>query len=292
MQFKRFQPGDYQALCDFFVTLSREDRRHINWNWARFEWMVGHPEFDVSAQGAMGLWLAEDRIVGAAVYDMYFGEAFCGVLPGYEALYPEVLIYAWEALRDEEGLGIGVCDSSPEEQRIARGLGFAPEEQTETVLALDLAGSSPAPLPEGYRLRELDQTADAEALEWLFWQGFDHGVDRAEFERSERIPARPRPHFDRRLSLAAVDAMGEPAAFCCLWYLPGTDYAYVEPVCTVPAHRGRGLARALLGEALTRAKALGARTAYVISDLDFYKNLGFAPAQHYTFYFRREKLSL
>ena len=290
MKFRRYEKGDYQALCDFFAALNRENRQHINWNWARFEWMYGHPEFDVAAQGSMGLWLAEDRVAGAAVYDMYFGEAFCGVLPGYETLYPEVLAYAWEILRDEEGLGIGICDRSPEEQRMAREAGFTPEDQTETVLALDLAGFSPTPLPAGCRLRELDQTADAEALEWLFWHGFDHGEDRAEFERSERIPARSRPHFNRHLSLAAVDDTGEPTAVCCLWYLPGTDYAYVEPVCTVPAHRGRGLARALLGETLTRAKALGARKAYVISDLDFYKHLGFAQAEHYTFYFRREKV--
>ena len=58
----------------------------------------------------------------------------------------------------------------------------------------------------------------------------------------------------------------------------------MEPVCTVPAHRGKGIAAVLLSEALTRAKALGAREAYVISDLLFYEKLGFEEAQHYTFY--------
>ena len=76
----------------------------------------------------------------------------------------------------------------------------------------------------------------------------------------------------------------ELAALAGLWFREGTDYAYVEPVCTVPAYRGRGIAAALLSEAFNRAKALGAKTAYVISDLPFYEKLGFETVQLYTFY--------
>ncbi len=45
-----------------------------------------------------------------------------------------------------------------------------------------------------------------------------------------------------------------------------------------------GTAAALLSEALTRAKDLGAREAYVISNLPFYEKPGFEKAQHFTFY--------
>ena len=62
------------------------------------------------------------------------------------------------------------------------------------------------------------------------------------------------------------------------------DYAYVEPVCTIPSCRGKGIAAALLSEAFSRAKALGAKKAYVISDLPFYEKLGFEKTQHYSFY--------
>ena len=77
------------------------------------------------------------------------------------------------------------------------------------------------------------------------------------------------------------------AACCCLWFLERTDYAYVEPVCTVPAHRGKGLGRAMLHEAMNRARALGARRAYVISDQRFYERLGFERDRHFTFYRKR-----
>ena len=64
----------------------------------------------------------------------------------------------------------------------------------------------------------------------------------------------------------------------------GTDYAYVEPVCTVPKHRGKGIAKALIYEGLNRAARIGAKKAYVISDLPFYEKLGFRKAYHCTFY--------
>ena len=77
---------------------------------------------------------------------------------------------------------------------------------------------------------------------------------------------------------------GEYTAYCCLWYDERTDYAYIEPVCTIPSYRGKGIAKALIYEALNRVKALGAKRAFVISDMEFYHKLGFEKILHYTFY--------
>ena len=277
--FAQYRDEDYLAVCDFLIELNRRDRAHINWNWARFEWMIEHPEFDKSARSAFGLWRSGERIVGAAIYDMYFGEAFCGVLPGFEALYGEVLDYACRELKDDSGLGIAVCDDCAWEISALTKAGFRRAEQTETIMARRL-DSIPSPvLPAGLSLREIDHASDADglALQWLLWQGFDHGDDYAEFERS--LP-------DKRLSLAAVDDRGEGAAYCCLWYMPGTDYAYVEPVAAIPVWRGKGVAKALLYEAMRRAHALGAERAYVISDQVFYQKIGFETDKHFTFYWK------
>lgn len=255
-----------------------------NWNWARFEWMMEHPEFDKSTISSIGLWWEHERIVGAAIYDMYFGEGFCAVLPEHEALYPDVLDYAFRELKDDAGLGIAICDGSLGEIEAAKATGFTPNEQSETVLWLELEKLRHAVLPEGYGFVELDPAERPKDFQWLLWQGFDHGTDYEEFKRNDPIIPQCRPHLNKRLSLAAISAMGDLAAYCCVWYRPDTDYSYVEPVCTVPAHRENGIASALLSEALTRAKALGAREAIVISNLPFYEKLGFEKAQHFTFY--------
>lgn len=287
MEFKRYKNEDYEAVCQFLIALNERDRTHIHWNWARFEWMAEHPDFDKSLTGSIGLWLDGGRIVGAAIYDMYFGEAFCGVLPAYFELYPQVLDYAWRELRDENGLGICIGEDSVQEIDQALKQGFLPAEATETVLRLDLE-LLPAPeMPEGCRIRELDPGENLEAFQWLLWQGFDHGEDRAEFERQEPVEANRRQHFNPALSLTAVDERGELLSYCCLWYQSGTDYAYVEPVCTIPSARHRGFAGALIREAARRAQALGAKTAYVISDQVFYRNLGFQTERRFRFYWKK-----
>ena len=286
--FKRYTNDDYEAVCRFLIELNERDRTHINWNWARFEWMAEHPEFDKSLIPSIGLWTEDRKVVGAAIYDMYFGEAFCGVLPGYDALFPEVLEYAYRALRDDAGLGIALCDDAPMEIEAAQACGFVRTEQSETVMKLDLDQPFPAELPKGFSFAALDPVKDAYALQWLFWQGFDHGADRAEFETAEEIIPRIRPHFNRDLSVAAVTEAGEPVSCCCLWFHEGTDYAYVEPVCTIPSYRGKGVAKAVIREALNRARALGAKWAYVISDMAFYEKLGFVKEQHYSFYWKAQ----
>ena len=282
--FRPYREEDYEAVCAFLIELNRSDKKHINWNWARFEWMMEHPEFDKSTIGSIGLWWEQEKVVGAAIYDMYFGEAFCAVLPEHEAMYSDVMDYALLELKDDAGLGIALCDENQSEIDAAEAAGFTPDEQCETILRLGLDKLRRAVLPEGYGFVELDPAEQPEDFRWLLWQGFDHGTDYEEFKRNDPIIPRRRPHLNKRLSLTAVTPDGELAAYCCVWYRTDTDYAYVEPVCTVPAHRGKGIAAVLLSEALTRAKALGAREAYVISDLLFYEKLGFEEAQHYTFY--------
>ena len=79
IDFKNYTDSDYEALCSFLIALNESDDRHIIWNWARLEWMIEHPEFDKSLKNSIGLWTVDDKIVGAAIYDMYFGEGFCGV---------------------------------------------------------------------------------------------------------------------------------------------------------------------------------------------------------------------
>ncbi|MBR0450506.1 MAG: GNAT family N-acetyltransferase [Oscillospiraceae bacterium] len=285
-EFRHFKNEDYEAVCEFLIELNRNSKDHINWNWARFEWMYEHPEFDKSSIGFIGLWTDSDRVVGAAIYDMYFGEAFCGVLPGYEELYPEILDYAYENLSDDAGLGIAICDDSPDEIRIAEEHGFAAAEQTETIMEKLLDKELAADIPEELTIIEPDPVKDEEALKWLFWQGFDHGDDRAEFEKEDQPSRDVRKHLDPHLGLAAADESGEMVSFCCLWYIPGTDYAYVEPVCTIPKWRRKGVAKALLSESMNRARELGAKRAYVISDQEFYERLGFRKTKHFTFYWK------
>ena len=73
-------------------------------------------------------------------------------------------------------------------------------------------------------------------------------------------------------SYLIYDVLGLATALA-VWY-NGGNTAYIEPVATVPEHRGKGLGRAVVYEAANRAKEQGAKRAIVLSDQDFYKRLG------------------
>lgn len=288
MEFRNYRHENYEAVCDFLIELNRENKDHINWNWARFEWMYDHPEFDKSLINSIGLWFDKEKIVGAAIYDMYFGEAFCGALKEYQRIYPEILNYAYNNLSDESGLGIAICDDCFDEIKAAEKLGFKKAEQTEDILIIILDKNYN--LSTDYIVTELNPEKEPYDFQWLIWQGFDHGANKTEFEKNGYITPqtdRFRRHFDPRLSLTSVDKNGEKESFCCLWYSEKTDYAYVEPVCTIPSHRGKGAAKAVICEALNRARKLGAKKAYVLSDMEFYKRLGFEQDKHFSFYWKK-----
>ena len=288
--FKQYTEYNYEAVVNFLIELNRVNQHHINWNWGRFEWMMGHPEFDKSLMSSIGLWVDGEKVVGAAIYDMYFGEAFVGVLPEHSALYPEILDYAYRELKDDNGLGIAICDDCTDEMSVVKSAGFEVAKQTETVMRLDLDKKLSAGLPDGLQFTELDPVKEPIAFQWLLWQGFDHGIDKAEFERDDDVfPEIPefRKHFDPTLSIAAKAGDGEYVSYCYLWYSDKTDYAYVEPVCTVPSYRGKGVAKAVIYEALNRARSLGAKRAYVLSDMPFYEKLGFRKDKHFTFFWKR-----
>ena len=130
-------------------------------------------------------------------------------------------------------------------------------------------------MPKGLSFANVDPVRDIYKLSWLFWQGFDHGEDKAEFEKEEIFTPGMRKHFNQDLLVAACDNEGNLVSICGLWYSEKTDYAYVEPVCTIPSCRGKGVAKAVIHEALNRVKNLGAKRAFVISDMPFYAMLGF-----------------
>ncbi len=61
--FKTYEEQDYQKVCDFLIGLNQVEEKHINWNWARWEWMYFHPYFDRSHIGNIGLWMAGESVL-------------------------------------------------------------------------------------------------------------------------------------------------------------------------------------------------------------------------------------
>ena len=275
MTFKHFEPSDYSLVIDFLVKLNKENPNHINWNWARFERMYFHPEFDKSLINSIGLWLDNGDIVAIATFDMYFGESACLCLEEYEYLYEEVVNYAKENMNENGEFALTIEDNNAYELETIKKLGYTKIEQDETLLCASLENIHISRLNNDFSFVELDQIKDNIELQWLFYQGFDHGDDKEEFNKQLDLNFIPRPHCNKYLSVGIRNAEGKLISFCGCWYLEGTDYAYIEPACTIPAYRNKGIGTEVLLEVLRRAKTLGAKKAYVISDNNFYKKCAF-----------------
>ena len=159
IRFETYEYRHYQKVCDFLIEINEENHYHDNWNWARFEWMHEHPLTQKELLGSMGLWFDDDHLIGAALIDMFFGEAFVGVLSDHRYLYPEILKYAFDHLKDDQGLGIALCDDNHQEIEEAMKQGFFKTETEEVVCVIDLAEEHPITLPAGFSIETYDASA-------------------------------------------------------------------------------------------------------------------------------------
>lgn len=282
--FHNYVEEDYEGVYDFFINLNYTEKTHINWNWARWEWMYFHEDFDREMINSIGLWMDKDKVVGIAVYDYYFGEAFCGALSEYKELLHEIIEYARTSFMDDGGLGIAVNDEDIYMEKLFIEKGFEKVEQDENILKKDLDEDITYTLDRGYSIKSIQFPQDSYKYQLVLWKGFDHGDSIEEFEESFQDDRQIPIHLNSNFCLAVVNDKDEYVAHCTCWYDKNTDYVYVEPVCTIPECRKKGLGKAIVCEALNRCREAGAKKAYVISDQEFYKNIGFKDNSHYTFW--------
>lgn len=284
IDFRKFNNTYYNDVCDFLIEISKDNDKHINWNWARWEWMFFHPEFNRDLIDKIGLWFLGEKLIGLATYDHYLGEGFFATKEGLEK---DILEYTIANFSDKNGFGIAVNDTDDKTLKLLKDYGFLRNEQTENILELKLdeVNFNLEPI-KGITLESLDIENDLFKHHELLWKGFNHEgqapLDENTINKQNLMLSAP--HLNPLLHVIAKDKCGEYVAYCGLWYNEKTDYVYVEPVCTIPEYRNKGIARMVLMEALKRAYDLGAKKSYVISDSDFYKSLGFKQHSHYTFY--------
>ncbi len=289
-RFSKFNDSCYEEVRRFLIELSNEDRTHINWNWARWEWMYFHPDFHISISEKIGLWYSGDKIVGTAIFDHYLGEGFFAVKKGFEELKKEIICYMIENFSDENGLGIAVNDNDNKTVELMLSCGFSPCEQSENILELKLDEADFSfNVCDNIKFCCLDIKNDLYKHHKLLWKGFDHEgeppVDEETLKKQSRMLSAH--NLNTGLHITAENEKLEYVAYCGLWFDNKTDYVYVEPVCTIPEYRNKGYAKAVLSEALNRGYNMGTKSAYVISDSEFYKRIGFRQHSHYTFYWHK-----
>lgn len=259
----------YQSIYRFLLEAEKLDYNE-HFHWGRFEWMHAHSYLDEDKLTGIVMFKDEnDTIVGLITYDTSYDDRVYLIHTSSEKLLLEHMI---DTVLKSEGrsavMKVNIKDTAL--CQILQEKGFEKKHRCACVLSLDLSNPPKYGIPDAYTMSPQGFVADPWQYQLVIHKGFDNdGIpEKWDDEFLKRIP-----HANEELKTFAI-ANNEYCAHCGLWYTTG-DTAYVEPVATVPGHRKQGLAKATIYEACTRANALGAKRAIVVSDLEFYFRIGF-----------------
>jgi predicted N-acetyltransferase YhbS len=232
-------------------------------------------------EALVGIWEDNGRVVGAVSTEYAWrGDAFVQRHPGHNGLLDEMLAYAEENLANPEdgGLHVFIFDHDEAFRAAALERGYVQNcERYEDVSEYDVRRLPAPALPAGFTVRSVADELDVERRRAIFGLGFDHS-DPAEwpsaFAYEELMRA---PDYRPELDLFVVALSGEYVSCAVIWYDEHNGSGILEPVCTHPDYRRRGLGREVVLEAIRRAAALGAYRGIVDTAKPFYLSFGFDP---------------
>jgi len=131
------------------------------------------------------------------------------------------------------------------------------------------------PIPESFRVISLAEENDFNKINEVLWAGFNHEGPAPQKEIEGRRFAQQAPNFNKEITIVVIDPEGNYISYCGMWFVPQHNFAYVEPVATIPNCRRMGFGKAAVLESMRRVHSLGAEVAWVGSNQEFYKALGF-----------------
>jgi mycothiol synthase len=296
MVFAKVTTRPYQDEVDFWRVRNLLSATYpitplgFNWEIRRWDgWHTHRTERQSSSALAqqIQLWETADGVLVSAAHPDGNGELSLQLHPDYRDLEDQMLAWGEEHLsvRADERRMIDVfvfdADHTRQERLTQRGYAALPEGGV--VRRAQLGIQRPTDLAEGYTLYAnrsdpRDNERTAALLNAAFGRTFHSAAEYAFFTAHC-------PSYQPYLDLVALAPDGSYAAMVDVSLDIVNRLAVVEPVCTHPAHRRRGLARTLINIGLNRAQALGAVEAVLGTGDDpgvnaLYHGVGFTEIRH------------
>lgn len=263
---KRFNE-QYDEIYRFLLTTA--DRGYNeHFHWGRFEWMMGHSLLEMNNLRKIGIARNQDsEIVGLVTYDTRLKDSVYFLHRSDDKELFEIMIDF--AIRNyDQGCRVNAKDSA-----LGKALsehGFQNKCREDNVLEISLKHKLDYQTPRDYCMSPPDFVRDDWKYQMVIHKGFNHeGIPK----KLDESFFRPTPNYNGSLKVFALNGT-EYCAHCGIWYTKG-DTAYIEPVVTIPECRKLGLGKAVVYEAMNRARELGAKRAIVLSNQDFYYKIGF-----------------
>ena len=274
--------SDHMAVYRFMTEIYERDWR--NGVPAPFlEYALCSDWMDKSFVHRNRLWFDGDKIIALVFYENPVTDVYFSLRPGYEFLAEEMIAYAESGMTKKAGRQrLVIFGAQTALIEAAKKAGWH-KESGYWEKVLDFSKPLERALPEGYRFADvpLDVAKCCECC----WKGFGHEAEEGpwdgDYEHAFQLMAAP--HATDELDVAIENEAGEYVCYAGMWWTPENQLAYMEPLCTVPEHRRKGLAAAALSEMYRRTKALGATHMTGGGD-PFYDKIGFKPTIEWTFW--------
>jgi ribosomal protein S18 acetylase RimI-like enzyme len=290
--------ADWWAVRELLVRSHAGSPPGWNWDVRRWDGSRFHnevPALPAAMAAAIGVWEAADgRLAGAVHGEGGPGEAYLELDPDWRHLQPAMLDWAEAHLAAEDADGRRVLEVPARDydlplRELLRERGYEERQAGTWLRRLRFGAGESSPgrvleAPEaapGYALRATaEATLDADC-------GQMAALLNASFGRSTHTAGEYRtfvtrsPSFRHDLNLVAVAPDGSFAAHAGFTVDEANRHGIIEPVCTHPDHRQRGLGRALILEGLRRLRDLGAATCDVetgdmVPANALYRSIGFS----------------
>jgi GNAT superfamily N-acetyltransferase len=267
---------DFEKVSMFFRNNYVPYLRNGHWSEATWEYIHGLPWFDYVQHYKIGIWQDNGVIVALCSYETKPGEAYIFTANGYEFMKPGLLEYAEKNLysTDDDGkrvLQVKTSTVEPEFQKLLLSKGYSCISDYDLTVYDYSKGMPKVELPGGFKIITLNEENNYKKAANAVWQGFDH---EDENNLDGYMLGLNLPHFRKDMLFIAKADNGDYCSYGLIWPNEADHYAFLEPLSTVPKYRRKGLAKALLYEAINRTAKMDA-TYMIGGSREFYKEIGF-----------------
>lgn len=279
----------YRILADH-MEIYRFMTEIYEWDWRNgvpapfLEYALSSSWMDISFTHRWRIWEDDGRIVGFCFTEDPVTDIYFSLRPGYESIAGEMILWADAQMPGDHSSRRFVLFAG--QTALIDAAGRAGYSQTHAITHRQYFFDQPLddPLPSGFRFTDPGCVNVEKACECC-WKGFDNEAGNGPWdgnaEHGHHLGSAP--HATPEHAIAIENEHGEYVCYAGMWWTPENNLAYMEPLCTVPEYRSRGLASALLSELARRMRTLGAKQMTGGSN-PFYAKIGFRPADVWTYW--------
>ena len=281
--------GDCGKIYQFMLDIYERDWRNgvaapfFEYAFSSFTYWM-----DISYSYKNRIWEDNGEIVAFCFCESPVTDIYFSLKPGYEELALEMIAYADEHMPRKDGKNqLILFGEQTALINAAKELGYQ-QVYERNEMQLDFEDALDYPLPEGFHFVKPEEY-DMDKISKCCWKGFDHEETEGPWDHQyeqNNYQLQVAPHATAELAVIIADKQGEYACYAGMWWTPQNKLAYMEPLCTIPKYRNRGLAAAALSEMYRKMKKQGA-THMTGGDNEFYKKIGYKSAVKWT-YWRKE----